>query len=301
MPRLALMMNGPLQNKVTALIEPEVATNRDLFRLDAQGPHCPRAARRSVTALLRPLDEIASQSARLTARGGAAFDHGGESYELPRYQFCGPRGGDEPLRIGIFAGVHGDEPEGIHALIRFLILLEDEPELATGYSLSVYPVCNPTGVEDGTRHSRSGKDLNREFWRDSNEPEVRLLESELLSPGFDGIIALHTDDTSQGFYGFANGATLTRNLIEPALRAASDFLPRNQAEQIDGFRARNGVIRKGYEGVLSAPPKMRPRPFEITLETPQTAPNYLKEAALVAALRAILAEYRAFIAHAANL
>ncbi len=256
---------------------------------------------RSITNLLAPLDRIAAGSVHLIANHRAAFEDGGETRELPRYLFVGPKGGDEPLRIGIFAGVHGDEPEGIHALIRFLTLLEDQPELATGYSVFAYPVCNPTGVEDGTRHSRRGKDLNREFWRNSAEPEVQLLQSELVSHSFHGIIALHTDNTSHGFYGFAQGATLTRNLIEPALEAAAEFLPRNQDDHIDGFRARNGVIGKGYEGVLSAPPKVRPRPFEIILETPQAAPTYLKEAAFVAALRTILARYREFISYASNL
>jgi murein peptide amidase A len=220
---------------------------------------------------------------------------------LPRYLFVGPKGGDEPLRLGIFAGVHGDEPEGIHALVQFLTLLEEQPELAAGYSIFAYPVCNPTGVEDGTRHSRSGKDLNREFWRGSSEPEVRLLQSELVAHSLHGLISLHTDDTSPGFYGFAGGATLTKNLIEPALRAAAEFLPLNSDEQIDGFRARRGVIRDGYEGVLSAPPKVRPKPFEIILETPQAAPTFLKQAALVAAMRTILARYREFIAYAPNL
>ena len=147
----------------------------------------------------------------------------GESYELPRYLFVGPRGGDTPIRVGIFAGIHGDEPEGVHALIQFIQLLEARPELAAGYYLSFYPVCNPTGFEDGTRHSRSGKDLNREFWKNSAEPEVRLLQAELQSRSFQGIISLHTDDTSYGFYGFARGATLTKNLIEPALAAAENF------------------------------------------------------------------------------
>ena len=200
-----------------------------------------------------------------------------------------------------FAGIHGDEPEGVHALIQFLSLLERKPELATGYCLFVYPVCNPTGFEDRTRHARSGKDLNREFWNGSAEPEVKLLESELVAHSFHGIISLHTDDTSQGFYGFAHGATLTKNLIEPALQAAEQFLPRNGNETIDGFRARNGIIRDSYPGVLSAPPKVRPRPFEIILETPQAPPNYLKEAALVAALRMILTRYREFMAYAPNL
>ena len=61
------------------------------------------------------------------------------------------------------------------------------------------------------------------------------------------------------------------------------------------------IIRQGYEGVLRAPPTVRPRPFEITLETPQAPPNYLKEAAFVAALRMILARYRELIAFAPNL
>ncbi len=260
-----------------------------------------RPSRRLLTNLLLPLQRIAARSSRLIANHGARFEHDGGIYELPRYIFVGPKGGDDPLRIGLFAGVHGDEPEGTHALIQFLAGLEREPELATGYTLFAYPICNPTGVEDATRHSRNGKDLNREFWRDSAEPEVKLLQSELVAHSFHGIIALHTDDTSHGFYGFAQGATLTRHLIGPALAAAAEFLPRNDDDQIDGFPARNGVIRTCYDGVLSAPPRVRPRPFEITLETPKAAPNYLKEAASVAALSTILAEYRAFIAHGANL
>jgi murein peptide amidase A len=257
--------------------------------------------RRSIPDVMAPLERLAARSPSLLANHGAMFVSGGESYELPRYLFIGPKGGGEPIRIGLFAGIHGDEPEGVHALVQFVSLLESKPELATGYCLFLYPVCNPTGFEDRTRQSRSGKDLNREFWRGSIEPEVRLLQSELVAHSLDGIISLHTDDTSHGFYGYAHGATLTKSLIEPALQAASNFLPRNELDVIDGFRARNGVIRDSYQGALCAPPKVRPRPFEITLETPSATPTYLKEAALVAALRTILLKYREFIAYAPNL
>ena len=258
-------------------------------------------SKRSIPELLAPLEQIAADSPNLVADHGAQFQSGGQTYELPRYLFIGPKGGDDMIRLGIFAGIHGDEPEGVHALIQFLSMLERQPELATGYCLFIYPVCNLTGFEDRTRPARSGKDLNREFWNGSEEPEVKLLQSELVAHSFHGIISLHTDDSSQGFYGFANGATLTRNLIEPALQAAEQFLPLNGNETIDGFRARNGIIRDTYPGVLSTPPKVRPRPFEIILETPQSPPSYLKEAALVAALRMILTRYREFIAYAPNL
>jgi murein peptide amidase A len=259
------------------------------------------ARRRSLADLLAPLDTIAAQSPNLVANHDARFEAGGEAYEIPRYLFVGPKGGDTPIRIGIFAGVHGDEPEGVRAVVRFLKLLEAKPELATGYYLSFYPVCNPTGFEDDTRHSRRGKDLNREFWKNSDELEVRLLQAELNSHSFNGIISLHTDDTCDGFYGIVRGALLTQHLIEPALRAVEKFLPRDRRSVIDGFRACNSVIRDAYDGVLSAPPKVRPRPFEIILETPQAPPVYLKECAFVIALKTILDEYRKFIAYAPNL
>ncbi|MCX6902021.1 MAG: hypothetical protein NTW03_00800 [Verrucomicrobia bacterium] len=53
--------------------------------------------------------------------------------------------------------------------------------------------------------------------------------------------------------------------------------------------------------MLRAPPGLRPRPFEIILETPKTPPDYLKEAAFVVALQSILTQYREFIAYAPNL
>ena len=260
-----------------------------------------RPIRRDLADLLAPLEKIAADSPNLVANHDARFEVDGGKYVLPRYLFVGPRVGDTPIRLGIFAGIHGDEPEGVHALIQFIKLLEARPELATGYYLSFYPVCNPTGFEDNTRHSRGGRDLNREFWRGSTEPEVRLLQAELVSRSFQGIISLHTDDTSAGFYGFAHGATLTKNLIEPALAAAERILPRDERPVIDGFNARNGIIREGYAGILAAPPKVRPRPFEIILETPATPPEYLKELAFVAALQSILLEYNKFIAYAPNL
>src|ERR1700728_1256011 len=95
-----------------------------------------RRERRSIAELLAPLEKIAANSANLVANHDARFEVDGEGYDLPRYLFVGPRGGDTPIRIGIFAAVHGDEPEGAHALVQFVKLLEVRPELAAGYYLS---------------------------------------------------------------------------------------------------------------------------------------------------------------------
>jgi len=128
-----------------------------------------------------------------------------------------------------------------------------------------------------------------------------LLQAELQSRSFQGVIALHTDDSSDGFYGFARGATLTKNLIQPRWPPPKNFSRVTNVRSIDGFNARNGIIRDCYDGILSAPPKVRPRPFEIILERRPRRPEYLKELAFVAALQTILLEYNKFIAYAPNL
>jgi predicted deacylase len=197
--------------------------------------------RRPVDRLLAQIDQIAENSDHLLRRPFGQFHDRGQKYVMPRYLFLGPKGGGEVIRIGIFATIHGDEPEGALALSRFVSALEKNPDLAKGYCLFIYPVCNPTGFEDNTRHSRRGRDLNREFWLESREPEVRLLETEIWTHAFDGIITLHTDDTSDGLYGYVAGAILSENLLQPALREAEQFLPRNAQSRIDGFDARDGI------------------------------------------------------------
>ncbi|MEI9997962.1 MAG: M14 family metallocarboxypeptidase [Verrucomicrobiota bacterium] len=215
----------------------------------------------------------------------------GDAYALEQYLFVGPRAGGDYTRVGIFAGIHGDETAGIFAAVHFLEELARRPELARGYEIYLYPLCNPTGFEDGTRHSRSGRDLNREFWSGSRDPEVQLLEQQIRTLRFDGLISLHADGDSAGLYAFALGAQVTQHVVEPALRAAEKFVPRNCEPRIDNFVARNGLIRKGYPGMLCAAPETRPRPFEIVFETPQQADVELQVEANLVFLREALEQY----------
>ncbi|MFY8216584.1 MAG: M14 family metallopeptidase [Chthoniobacterales bacterium] len=264
-------------------------------------PPPPRKIRRNLNQTMESIHDSATRDENFYESEIGKFDHCGGNYSIRRYLFMGPPGGTPNTRIGLFGGIHGDEQASALAVIRFLQVLCDSPELATGFEIFAYPVCNPTGFEDNTRWSRHGVDLNREFWRDSHEPEVIILERQLLNLEFDGIIALHADDTSDGVYGYANGDTLTRNLLEPGLRAAEAFLPRNRLIEIDGWSALDGIIDEGFAGVLSAPPSQQPRPFEIVFETPQLAPLDLQIDASVAALLAILSASRSLQAHAANI
>lgn len=261
----------------------------------------PLQERRSVARLLAPLDQLAENSPRFLSKPLGPFASAGPRCAPPRYVYLGPKGGGDTIRLGLFATIHGDEPEGALALTRFVTLLEKNPDVAQGYALFLYPVCNPTGFEDRTRHARSGKDLNREFWTGSREPEVRFLETEIWSHAFHGLVTLHSDDTSDGLYGFVHGRVLNEYLLEPALREAERILPRNARREIDGFPARHGIIHRCYDGVLRAVPGLAPPPFELTLETPQQAPLHRQVEAFAVALQTILTEYRYLTAVAQNI
>lgn len=256
--------------------------------------------RRSLSELLAPLDQLAAKSANLLARPIGHFERDGRRYEIPRYVFVGPKGGDTPIPVGIFAGIYGDEPEGVRALVRFAQWLEARPELAAGYCLFLYPACNPTGLEAGTAFSSHGKDLNLELLKISAEPEVSLLQAELAAQPLEGIIKLHTNAQSRTFHGLVRGEMFAQELLAPALAAATALLPAEESARIEGFRARD-VSYDHYEGGLTNLPKLPPRPFEVILETPGQVPVYLREWALVVALRSLLVEYRKFIAYAPNL
>lgn len=241
--------------------------------------------------LLAPLETVAESSSRFVSKSLGHFENGGRSYSLPRFIYMGAKGGGDTIRIGILATIHGDEPEGALALVRFVNLIESNPEIAKGYALFFYPVCNPTGFEDNTSHSRAGKNLDQEFWRNTGEPEVGYLQSEIWMHAFDGIITLGSGADIDGFYGEAAGAIHSLHLMEPALREAEKFIPRAHKQSAEGAASE----------VLKSPSGVKRPPFEIHLQTPKNAPLHRQVEAFSAALQTILVEYRYLIAIAQNI
>jgi predicted deacylase len=137
----------------------------------------------------------------------------------------GPKGGGDTIRLGIFAGIYGDEPEGAEAIGAFFRDLEKHPSIAAGYHIYAYPICNPTGFEAHTRHDARGQDLTAHFWRGSDQPEVYYLERELGVHCFSGVISLHVCHQEMGrrLFGRAHNSLFNEALVEPALEAADQF------------------------------------------------------------------------------
>ncbi len=85
------------------------------------------------------------------------------------------------------------------------------------------------------------------------------------------------------------------------MQAAEKVLPRNCDPTIDNFTARNGLIRKGYPGMLFAAPEAQPRPFEIVFETPHDADLDKQVEANLIFLREALDQYQQLRAVAQDL
>ena len=95
---------------------------------------------RVVDRLFAAINQTAESSSRLLIKSFGHFESAGQTYTLPRYVYLGPKGGGDPIRIGIFATIHGDEPEGALGLLRLLTLLEKNADVAQGYALFHFPV-----------------------------------------------------------------------------------------------------------------------------------------------------------------
>src|SRR4051794_6743123 len=106
---------------------------------------------RSISSALAPVEKLCENSVNLVRKPLPPFVSGGREHFIPRYLFIGPKGGNDPLRVGLFAGVNGDQPEGSFALVEFIQRLEQAPALAKDFCLFFYPILNPSGFESGER------------------------------------------------------------------------------------------------------------------------------------------------------
>src|SRR5215475_12726765 len=84
--------------------------------------------RRSIQSFVEPLQRARGIQSDLLG----AFEIGTQIYSLPRFTFGGPNSTD-PIRIGIFAAIHGDEPAGALAASKFLLDLVNAPETAENF------------------------------------------------------------------------------------------------------------------------------------------------------------------------
>jgi protein MpaA len=219
----------------------------------------------------------------LCCRAGTAghFFVGNAICHLPRFLYRDPDHGRR-VKIGIFTGLRGNLEGGL-ALLQFLQSLEEDSWRAAGYELWLYPLCNPTAHEDRAGTNRRGASLDSDFWKDSAEPEIMLLERELVEQRFDAVITLHTDGRFAQMTGSAIGGTIASRLLESGL-ALAGFVVDEQSLELPW--------PEGALSVLPGPRRVRPN---LRFGVPRSIPMRTRITALDVAVGAVLASARHYL------
>ena len=117
--------------------------------------------------------------------------------------------------ILLSAGVHGDEPAGVEAILQFFE--RDIADIIQHFHIVVLPCVNPSGYVNNQRENTQGEDINRAF---KNEvPESTLVKQQLAGYRFDVFLDMHEDYDATGTYfyeGKRNGAWLAPSIAQRA-------------------------------------------------------------------------------------
>ncbi len=198
-------------------------------------------------------------------------------------------------RIYISAGIHGDEPCGPDALLRFLEL----HPLSWSCDWVIAPSLNPTGLRQGTRENAAGIDLNRDFLR-RESGEVRALINwwECQDRACDLHLSLHEDWEASGFYLYEINTGGIGSLAGPILGAVQEVVPLESSGPVDGHElSAPGLIlhspdpdeEEGWpEAIWLA---KRSPVLSVTFEAPGRDARDRRTMSLVSALRAALRRF----------
>ncbi|PZR56661.1 MAG: hypothetical protein DLM50_07455 [Candidatus Meridianibacter frigidus] len=106
---------------------------------------------------------------------------------------CGESG--RPV-VALTAGVHGDEPAAVWAVLSMV----EDGLLDPRFAYRIWPCTNPTGFEAGTRENLEGTDINRSFGRGGMSPESAAILTSNRDRQFALTIDCHEDPQATGFY-----------------------------------------------------------------------------------------------------
>jgi len=224
---------------------------------------------------------------------------GGCDFNIPKFMLLGARGGGQPIRIALFAGVedHG-AVDGMAAISRLLIDGQLNPALVQDYAIFAYPLVNVFEYRSPRLQIES---FDRRFANERLDGDVRFFRTELRKWHFDGMLTLRTDPRAESFRATVRSQLLAKEVIQPAFDVVKRVVPvssRPVKVRPSDMRAR---LADYAEGRLTPPPEIRPYPFEVELFAPGAAPQELRIRSLFAAVHEILVNYRTMLSHAPNI
>ena len=122
--------------------------------------------------------------------------------------------------ILLSAGVHGDEPAGVEAILQFLE--RDLKDIIHRFHIVVLPCVNPSGYASNLRENIDGQDINRSFKEEV--PESALVKEQIAGCRFDVFLDMHEDYDARGTYfyeGKRDGAWLAPSIAQRTRKIGS--------------------------------------------------------------------------------
>ena len=201
---------------------------------------------------------------------------------------------DAPHKILLTAGVHGNEPSGVEAVLRFLE--KDNEELLNHFEFSIIPCVNPEGYVRDIRENGQGIDLNRAF-EEENVAEVQIVKNLLRGYQADCFIDLHEDWEATGFYlyeGHRDGQSIGPRIIRQ-VETIGTIDPDGDGDNDDNELLSRGVyaVATSWGTVGLAPYVLKFHASRaIISEAPSDWPMETSVAAHLSTLETVLACYR---------
>jgi hypothetical protein len=244
-----------------------------------------KAEVRDYGELVRRIEALASEEVRVEVLAEAAG--------YPIFGVESGIGDRVPTGL-VMGGIHGDEPAGVEAVLRFL---ERGLELWEGrLAFEVVACANPHGWVYNNRHNAEDLDINWSYAR-TDVVEVQLIKALAEGRRFEFVVDCHEDWESPGFYLYE----LRRGKLQigpDILRRVAEVCPLNENDEIEGEPARGGLVYVD----ISKVEKLRGQgiPLEmfyghtdhlLTVETPTALPMETRVAAQLVVLDEVIEDH----------
>jgi len=187
----------------------------------------------------------------------------------------------------VTGGYHGEEPGGPWAILRFIT---DHKALLASANISFLPIVNIWGFMNHKRMSPKGKSMNYLVNEKTDDTFIKDLPKELeclkenintiAERSTDGVIAMHEDNTSQGFYLYLYGDRANNDRLVKALKKAGtiifDFKKSGTYSDNGQYELVDGLVDNNYDGTTEyALFKRYGAKRAITCETPAKDANIM--------------------------
>ncbi|ACN15691.1 putative fusion protein (N:peptidase-C:desuccinylase) [Desulforapulum autotrophicum HRM2] len=219
-------------------------------------------------------------------------------------------------RIILSAGIHGEEPAGVYALLEFMH--RDLARYLGHFSFMILPCLNPYGFTRCVRYGSQATDLNRSFDNDTGVPEIAAVKDLLhqFSGPYRLAVDLHETDTYMprgkaflvedipaGFYMYETTPS-GRPVLGPAILKAlhTAGYPITKRQLVYDAECRNGLITSISPNAPDYPAQSE---FNGTLDWYMLKKNYTQhsittETPTAWPLRRRIAAHRKALIHALN-